>query len=123
MKYTRAAPIVLASIFVANGAAANTPFASADAFVRKNCLACHSSTAPAARLDLTKLSYDPANPDNFAVWVKIHDRVSSGEMPPAPIPKPPAESVTQFVNGLSDRSHWIRTRHCCRARPSGTSKA
>ena len=77
------------------------PFAGADAFIQKNCAACHNSSAPAARLDLTKLGYEPGNPDNFATWVKVHDRVSAGEMPPAPMPRPSAESLTQFVNGLN----------------------
>src|SRR5579871_3403594 len=103
MKFSHTAPILLLTSFLAAaGAAATSPFPGAEVFVRKNCIACHSSSAPAARLDLSKLSYEPGNPDNFATWVKVHDRVSSGEMPPAPIPKPPAESVTQFVNGLTN---------------------
>ena len=77
------------------------PFGGADAFIQKNCATCHNSSAPAARLDLNRLSYEPSNPDNFATWVKIHDRVSAGEMPPQPLPRPPAESLTRFVNGLS----------------------
>ena len=81
--------------------AAGPPFAGADAFIQKNCAACHNSSAPAARLDLTKLAYEPGNPDNFATWVKVHDRVSAGEMPPAPIARPSADSLTQFVNGLN----------------------
>jgi hypothetical protein len=76
------------------------PFAGADAFLRKNCVACHNSAAPAARLDLTKLSYDPASPDNFALWVKVHDRVATGEMPPTGVPKPDAGSLRQFVDGV-----------------------
>ena len=71
--------------------AAGPPFAGADAFIQKNCAACHNSSAPAARLDLTKLAYEPGNPDNFATWVKVHDRVSAGEMPPAPIARPSAD--------------------------------
>jgi hypothetical protein len=114
MKFKCTAPIAFATIFVANGAAIS-PFAGADAFIRKNCATCHNSSAPAAHLDLTKLSYDPANADNFAIWVKVHDRVSSGEMPPAPLPKLPAESVTQFVNGLSGvltgYEHGIAAEH------------
>src|SRR6185437_1274172 len=95
-------PLLLVSFFFAAlpGNAA-LPFSGGDGFIQKNCSGCHSSSAPAARLDLTKLSYNPANPDNFAIWVKVHDRVSAGEMPPKPLPRPPAESVTQFVNGLS----------------------
>ncbi|HLK68615.1 MAG TPA: DUF1592 domain-containing protein [Bryobacteraceae bacterium] len=96
-----AASIFLATgFFAAIGEGATPPFAGA--FIQKNCAGCHNSSAPAARLDLSKLSYEPADPDNFATWVKVHDRVSAGEMPPAPIPRPPAESVAQFVNGLSD---------------------
>ena len=94
--------LVLATAFVAgNAGAATPPFTGADAFLQKNCAGCHSGSAPAARLDLTELSYEPANPDNFATWVKVHDRVSAGEMPPAGMPRPPAESLNQFVNGLS----------------------
>jgi hypothetical protein len=95
------APVVLFPLLAPLGLAATPPFAGADAFLQKNCVSCHSSSAPAARLDLSKLGYEPANTDNFATWIKIHDRVSAGEMPPKPMPRPPAESVTQFVKGLS----------------------
>jgi hypothetical protein len=94
-------PIFLGVLFAAAGAAATPPFAGGDAFIQKNCASCHNSSAPAARLDLSKLGYEPANPDNFATWVKVHDRVAAGEMPPKPMPRPPAELVTQFLDGLS----------------------
>src|ERR1051326_4681465 len=100
---TRIHPILLLlaiGFLAATGGAATPPFAGADAFIQKNCTSCHGSAKPAGRLDLTKLGYDPANPDNFAIWIKLHDRVSAGEMPPAPM-RLPAESRTQFVNGLS----------------------
>ena len=92
---------VTAIFFAACGADAAPPFAGADSFIQRNCAACHNSAAPAARLDLNKLAYDPNNLDNFSTWVKIYDRVSAGEMPPPPLPRPPADSLTQFVNGLS----------------------
>src|SRR5690348_10109708 len=77
------------------------PFPGAAAFVQKNCVACHNSPTGAGRLDLTKLGYEPANTDNFAMWVKVDDRVAAGEMPPAGIPRPPVESSTQFVKRLA----------------------
>jgi hypothetical protein len=46
-------------VFAATAGAATPPFAGADAFIQKNCAACHNSSAPAARLDLSGLSYDP----------------------------------------------------------------
>ncbi len=85
---------------VASSAAAAPPFPGADPFIQKSCLACHNSPSGAARLDLAKLGYEPANPDNFAIWVKVHDRVAAGEMPPAGMPKPVADSRAQFVKGL-----------------------
>jgi mono/diheme cytochrome c family protein len=85
----------------ATSAMASAPFTGGDAFIQKNCASCHSASAPAARLDLTKLTYEPGNPDNWAIWVKIHDRVAAGEMPPAPVPRPAVGSVNAFVNGLS----------------------
>src|SRR5579859_4020833 len=76
------------------------PFAGADTFMRQNCAVCHSSPTGPGRLDLTKLSFEPSNPEYFAVWVKVHDRVAAGEMPPAEMPRPAAATLTQFVNGL-----------------------
>src|SRR5690242_18937669 len=52
-------------------------------------------------MDVNKLSYEPSDPDSYATWVNVYHRVSAGEMPPAPVPRPPAESLTRFVNGLS----------------------
>jgi len=98
---SRVLKIILTAAYFAGCSLAAVPFAGGNAFIQKNCAPCHNSSAPAARLDLAKLSFEPSNPDNFATWVKVHDRVSAGEMPPAPIPRLPAESITRFVNGLS----------------------
>ena len=48
----------------------------------KHCFACHSTENPKGGLDLSALPVNPTNPDNFATWVKVHDRIDSGEMPP-----------------------------------------
>src|SRR4051812_28727971 len=77
------------------------PFAGAEDFLDQNCAACHSGNTAKARLDVTKLGYEPGNPDNFATWVKVHDRVAAGEMPPAGMPRPSAGSAKQFVDGLA----------------------
>ena len=110
-----ASVILLAGFFAATCWAATPPVVGA--FIQKNCVVCHNSSSPAARLDLAKLSYDPADPDNFATWVKIYDRVSAGEMPPAPSPRPPTESLAQFVNSLSGALTGYEKQHHCRARP------
>ena len=74
-KLLATAPIVLsAGIFAAIAGAANPPLTRAGAFLQKNCAARRSLSSPAARLDLTKLNCEPANPDHLATWVKVHDR-------------------------------------------------
>ncbi|MEP6962792.1 MAG: DUF1592 domain-containing protein, partial [Acidobacteriota bacterium] len=64
---------------------------------------CHGASSPKTGLDLTKLAYEPANPDNFATWVKVHDRVSAGEMPPTGMPRPASTSLSQFVQSLATK--------------------
>jgi mono/diheme cytochrome c family protein len=97
---TGAAAIILAGIWSALASTPTPPFIGADAFIDQNCAVCHSSPTGPGRLDLKNLSFEPANPDNFAVWVKVYDRVAAGEMPPAGMPQPAADARTQFVNGL-----------------------
>ena len=52
-------------------------------FVREHCADCHNARTKEKDLDLTALALDPSEPQNFAMWVKVHDRVQKGEMPPA----------------------------------------
>ena len=53
------------------------------AFIEKNCAACHRSAKAPAGLDLTTLDFQPDNPENYARWVRVHDAVNLGAMPPA----------------------------------------
>jgi len=95
----------------ASGAPASV-LPGADAFIRRNCAGCHGSSSPAARLDLTTLTFDASNADNFSTWVKVYDRVSAGEMPPKPMARPAAQSLGQFLNGLrtalTSHEHSVR---------------
>ncbi len=77
------------------------PSPATAAFLQKHCAACHGSSHPQAGLDLTRLTYEPTNADNFATWVKIHDRVSAGEMPPPSLPRPDARTASQFTQTLA----------------------
>jgi hypothetical protein len=70
------------------------------AFVRDHCTRCHNATDNKGRLDLTRLAFDAKDPANLAVWVKVHDRVQAGEMPPRPRPRPDAERQKTFLEGL-----------------------
>jgi hypothetical protein len=62
---------------------------SASGFTSKYCTGCHNTTAKLGGLDLSGIAFKPANPVNFAEWVKVHDRLRAGEMPPKAIKKRP----------------------------------
>lgn len=70
-------------------------------FLRQNCLACHNKTTASGGLNLAATSFRPQDANNFALWVKVHDRVADGEMPPKPSPQPAPASRKNFLAGLS----------------------
>lgn len=70
-------------------------------FIEQHCVACHNAKAKKGNLDLTALGFAPANPDNLRVWVRVHDRVVAGEMPPKGAPRPEANEVGAFVSQLA----------------------
>ncbi|MBS0265445.1 MAG: DUF1592 domain-containing protein [Planctomycetes bacterium] len=61
--------------------------------LQKYCRECHSADTRSGGLDLTSLPLEPDRHENFARWVKIHDRLKAGEMPPPDYDRPtPAET-------------------------------
>jgi hypothetical protein len=70
------------------------------AFFKKYCLDCHSADVRKGGLDLTALKLDLTHADNFAKWVKIHDRIESGEMPPKKQERPETKEKNSTVNEL-----------------------
>jgi hypothetical protein len=51
-------------------------------FLGARCVTCHGSDVKKGGLDLESLSTDFKNPAVFEKWVRIHDRIQAGEMPP-----------------------------------------
>ena len=87
-----AGALLLAAVTMMHSARGASPPSAA--FLQKYCAPCHGSARqPQGGLDLTKLAFTPENADNFATWVKVHDRVSAGEMPPAGLPRPDANAL------------------------------
>jgi hypothetical protein len=58
------------------------------AFLESHCHECHDADVRKGDLDLTALAMDFNLPETFARWVKVFDRVQSGEMPPAKKARP-----------------------------------
>ena len=77
------------------------------AFLKKNCAGCHSGPAKMGNLDLTALAYPVSgttklDPPTVEKWVKVHDRLAAGEMPPKAIRQRPDVLETKaFLSSLS----------------------
>ena len=48
------------------------------------CLDCHSGSDAKTGLNLKQLAWSPADAANRERWIRIHDRIADGEMPPDP---------------------------------------
>src|SRR4051794_29029047 len=62
--------------------AAEEPPAAVRDLIGSHCVDCHGPTVQKAGLRLDPLSGDFGDPATFRTWVKVHDRVRAGEMPP-----------------------------------------
>jgi mono/diheme cytochrome c family protein len=97
---TRRIAFITASLICAVGHADVAPTGSAK-FFDQYCGECHYEDQSGG-LDLSELKFDPANRDNLATWVRMFDRVSSGEMPPKKAEKRPAPAeLAAFTQAVS----------------------
>ncbi len=80
------------------------PRARADTaeYFKAHCISCHDGETKKGGLDLTALSFEPSRPDNFARWVRVHDRIESGEMPPRSRKRPPAKAAAAALLWIHD---------------------
>lgn len=71
-------------------------------FLRQHCVECHDADSAKGGLDLTAPGRALGVPSQFDAWVRIHDRVASGDMPPAKVSeRPSAEAVETFTAGVA----------------------
>ena len=80
------------------------------AFLQQHCVECHGpETAKAGfRLDLLKLEFD--SPTDFDAWLKVHDKLTAGEMPPAKRPAPPPQDVQVVLRWIAGELTAAETR-------------
>lgn len=71
-------------------------------FLQANCVACHNRETKKGNLDLTALKPDYEDARVFATWVRVHDRVRDGEMPPQGMPQPDAATRHGFLKTLAE---------------------
>ncbi|MGA0134127.1 MAG: DUF1592 domain-containing protein [Opitutales bacterium] len=77
--------------------------AAASPFLERHCVECHDAETKKGGLDMMALKSDLSDPKTLAVWVKIHDRTTSGEMPPKKKERPEPAAQAAFLGDLSAR--------------------
>ncbi len=72
-------------------------------YFQDHCFDCHDAESEKGGLNLEALSTELGDRGLFATWVKIHDKVRDGEMPPKKRKKrPPEEETAPFLTVVSD---------------------
>lgn len=74
---------------------------TASSLLRQACFGCHDKATSEGGLDLTALSFDLNNREVRERWVRIHDRIEKGEMPPQSndLPKDSRTSLLKSLQG------------------------
>ncbi|MEY5024965.1 MAG: hypothetical protein RLZZ244_493 [Verrucomicrobiota bacterium] len=72
-------------------------------YLERYCVDCHDGDTRKGGLDLTALSLNFEQPGVFETWVKVHDRMAAGEMPPKKKTRPPEEATRALLHGLQER--------------------
>ena len=70
-------------------------------FVGKYCVGCHSGKMAPAQFDLKSYTTMDRVTDDFARWALLAERLKAKEMPPKPMPAPPADEVQQVIDWVA----------------------
>jgi len=77
------------------------PITGSTEFFDQYCSECHYEDK-SGDLDLSELTFQPDNKDNFATWVRVLDRLAAGEMPPKKAKHRPAHAdLATFTQSVS----------------------
>jgi mono/diheme cytochrome c family protein len=71
------------------------------AFLEQHCMKCHDADTKKGNLNFEGLKADYSEPESFARWVKVFDRIDSGEMPPKKEKRPAPADVKAVTTVLS----------------------
>ncbi len=69
-------------------------------FVTKYCIGCHSGQTPAAQFDLKSYTTVDMVARDYPRWALVLQRLTAKEMPPKPMPPPPAEARQQVIDWI-----------------------
>ena len=82
--------------------------------LENQCYDCHQGESAEAGLDLEKLTFDLNDATTLQRWVRVYDRVESGEMPPADYAELDPKEKSKFLDvthqGLVNHQKTLRQK-------------
>jgi hypothetical protein len=93
--------------------AASTNLPDPKLALAKSCAPCHRSANAPAGLDFTALTTNLNDPETYSRWLRVHDAIERGAMPPTPLPKPERDAFLAAI------SNTLTTHDQARAKQSG----
>lgn len=114
-----AAPLVIAAnvlpVSSAEPTAASAP--APNAIVKQYCSGCHNDKLKTGGISVQGLDLAKVH-DQAAVWEKVLQKVSSGEMPPAKLPRPSTAASSTFVKTVLNELDQAASAHPNPGRPT-----
>ena len=80
-------------------------------FLKRHCLECHSGREPDGGLDLEAASFEMGDAEVRRRWTYLHDRVASGEMPPAAERPPKSNAKSAFLTAIGEALTRAESAH------------
>ena len=69
-------------------------------YLAKHCIGCHSGENPAAQFDLKAYTAMDSVTRDYPRWALVRERLEAKDMPPKPMPAPPAAASHEVVNWI-----------------------
>jgi hypothetical protein len=73
-------------------------------FVRKNCAMCHNARKQEGGVNLLEFQTEASVGARRDVWETVTRKIKTGEMPPPPLPKPPASQSALVLGWVEKQS-------------------
>ncbi|MFM7099174.1 MAG: DUF1592 domain-containing protein [Gemmataceae bacterium] len=73
-------------------------------FLDQHCVKCHSGEKARGDFRVSDLSQDFSNKKNRVLWEKVHQQVTTGEMPPKTKPRPTTKEIQTLTDWVAAQS-------------------
>ncbi len=98
--------VIVLAVLVATASGADDSFADVAApFLKQHCLACHGEKKQEGGVRFDRVTGVEAS--NRTLWTLVHQKVSSGEMPPADKPRPDAADKDKLQKWVAAKQRAI----------------